>query len=59
MLQVHGFYYYESDNRISIDVVPDMTVTDDEAFVNLLTEKLQPILKNTPITIVIDHNYSD
>ena len=59
VLQVHGFYFYESDNRISIDVVPDMTVTDDEAFVNLLTEKLQPILKNTPITIVIDHNYSD
>ena len=59
VLQVHGFYYYESDNRISIDVVPDMTVTDDEAFINLLTDKLKPILKGTPITIVIDHNYTE
>ena len=59
VIQVHGFYYYESDNRVSIDVVPDMTVTDDEAFINLLTDKLKPILKDTPITIVIDHNYTE
>lgn len=59
VLQVHGFYCYESDNRVSVDVVPDMTVTDDQAFIDLLTEKLRPILKDMQITIVIDHNYSD
>ena len=59
VLQVHGFYYYESEDCVSVDVVPDMTVTDDEAFVNLLTEKLKPILKDTPVSIVIDHNYCD
>lgn len=59
VLQVHGFYYNESEDCVSVDVVPDMTVTDDEAFVNLLTEKLKPILKDTPVSIVIDHNYCD
>ena len=59
VIQVHGFYYYESDNCVSVDVVPDMTVTDDQAFINLLTEKLNPILKDLQISIVIDHNYCD
>lgn len=59
VIQVHGFYYYESENCVSVDVVPDMTVTDDLAFINLLTEKLKPILKDLQISIVIDHNYCD
>ncbi|MBR6856907.1 MAG: cation transporter [Bacteroidaceae bacterium] len=59
VIQVHGFYYYESENCVSVDVVPDMTVTDDQAFINLLTEKLKPILKDLQISIVIDHNYCD
>lgn len=59
VIQVHGFYYYESENCVSVDVVPDMTVTEDQAFINLLTEKLRPILKDLQISIVIDHNYCD
>ena len=59
VIQVHGFYYYESENCVSVDIVPDMTVTDDQAFINLLTEKLKPILKDLQISIVIDHNYCD
>lgn len=59
VIQVHGFYYYESENSVSVDVVPDMTVTDDQAFINLLTEKLKPFLKDLQISIVIDHNYCD
>ena len=59
VIQVHGFYYYESENCVSVDVVPDMTVTDDQAFINLLTEKLKPILKDLQISIVIDHDYCD
>ena len=48
-----------TENCVSVDVVPDMTVTDDQAFINLLTEKLKPILKDLQISIVIDHNYCD
>lgn len=59
VIQVHGFYYYESENCVSVDVVPDMTVTDDQAFINLLTKRLKPILKDLQISIVIDHNYCD
>ncbi len=59
VLQVHAFYYYETENFVSVDVVPDMTITDDQAFIDLLTEKLKPILKDLQISIVIDHNYCD
>ena len=59
VIQVHAFYYSESDNRISVDVVPDHTVTDDQAFINSLIERLKPSLNDQQITIVIDHNYSE
>ena len=59
VIQVHAFYYSESDNCISVDVVPDHTVTDDQAFINSLIERLKPSLNDQQITIVIDHNYSE
>ena len=59
VIQVHAFYYSESDNCISVDVVPDHTVTDDQAFINSLIERLKPSLNYQQITIVIDHNYSE
>ena len=59
VIQVHAFYYSESDNRISVDVVPDHTVTDDQAFINSLIERLKPSLNDQQITIVIDHNYCE
>ena len=59
ILQVHGFYYYDDRNLITVDVVPDMSVTDDEAFIKNLLEQLGQVLPDQQISIVIDHNYSD
>ena len=56
--QVHGFYYFERDNRVSVDVVPDISVHDEPAFSRQLTEELKTVLPNVDVSIVIDHNYS-
>ncbi len=56
--QVHGFYLYD-DGRISVDVVPDLSVTDDQAFTQGLLAQLGQVLPDRRISIVIDHNYSD
>lgn len=58
ILQLHGFYYYEQDNRLFIDVVPDISVTDESAFAAMLTDELQRLVPGVQISIVIDHNYS-
>ena len=57
--QVHGFYYFEDENRVSLDVVPDITIHDDAAFVQELMDRLQPLASGAQVSIVIDHNYSD
>ena len=59
VVQVHGFYYDKDRNYLSVDVVPDRSVTDDEAFVRLLSEQLKSVVPDTQISIVIDHNYCD
>ena len=59
ILQVHAFYYDEAACRLSIDVVPDRSVTDDEAFIRLLKEQLSAAIPGIPVSIIIDHNYSD
>ena len=59
VLQVHAFYYDRDKNSISVDVVPDRTITDDEAFIGLLQEQLKAVAPGMSIGIVIDHNYSD
>ena len=57
--QVHGFYYFEDERRASIDVVPDITIHDDAAFIEELKAKLQPLVPDAQVSIVIDHNYSE
>ena len=57
--QVHGFYYFERENRVSIDVVPDISIHDEIAFSRQLEEELKAVLPDMNISIVIDHNYSD
>lgn len=59
VLQVHGFYYYDTRDLITVDVVPDFTVTDDNAFIETLLTQLKEVLPNQKISIIIDHNYSD
>ncbi|MBP5646255.1 MAG: cation transporter [Bacteroidaceae bacterium] len=59
IVQIHGFYYSEKDNILSVDVVPDITVHDDMALISRLTDELQYLVPDTPVNIVVDHNYSE
>jgi len=59
VVQVHGFYYYEDENRVSVDVVPDISIHDEKGFCQQLTDLLSSMLPNVAISIMIDHNYSD
>jgi len=59
VLQVHGFYYYENEHRIAIDIVPDKTVTDEPAFVSMILQELKLYIPDEKVEIVIDHNYSE
>ena len=59
IVQVHGFYYSEKDRMLSVDVVPDISVKDESAFVNQLTGEIQPLVPDMQVVIVVDHNYSE
>ena len=59
IVQVHGFYYSEKDNMLSVDVVPDISVHDEAAFVRQLIAELQPLVPDMQVVIVVDHNYSE
>ena len=59
IVQVHGFYFSEKDRMLSVDVVPDISVHDDDAFVSLLTNEIQHLVPDEQVTIVVDHNYSE
>jgi cation diffusion facilitator family transporter len=60
IIQVHGFYYFEKEQRISVDVVPDISVHDDSAFSRQLEKEVKALLPvDMNVSIVIDHNYSE
>ena len=59
IVQVHGFYYFEKEHRISVDVVPDISVHDEAALSSLLTKEIKALVSGEEVTIVIDHNYSE
>jgi cation diffusion facilitator family transporter len=59
IVQVHGFYYSEKDQMLSVDVVPDISVHDDAKLISQLTEEIQPLVPDMQVVIVIDHNYSE
>ena len=48
-----------ADNYLSVDVVPDISVHDDNAFVSQLTSEIQSLVPETQIVVVVDHNYSE
>lgn len=58
VVQIHGFYYYEDENRLSVDIVPDIAIHDEQAFRQQLTDTLKAKLPDVAVGIVIDHNYS-
>ena len=57
--QVHGFFYDEDENLVSVDVVPELSVHDEQAFCERLVAELQPLMPDVKLSIVIDHNYSE
>ena len=59
LIQIHGFYYSEKDNMLSVDVVPDFSSNDDATLTRTLTSELQALVPGTQVVIVIDHNYSE
>ena len=59
IVQVHGFYYSEKDQMLSVDVVPDISVHDDAALISQLIEEIEPLVPDMQVVIVVDHNYSE
>ena len=59
IVQVHGFHYSEKEQKLSVDVVPDISVHDDAALVSSLTHEIQPLVPGKQVIIVVDHNYSE
>ncbi len=59
IVQVHGFYYFEKEHRISVDVVPDISVHDEAALSWQLANEIKALVPEEEVTIVIDHNYSE
>ena len=59
IIQVHGFYYFENEHRISVDVVPDISVHDEAGLSAQLSKEIKALAPDEQVTIVIDHNYSE
>ena len=59
IVQVHGFYYSEKNNYLSVDVVPNVSVHNEDAFVSQITSELQPLVPGQKVIIVVDHNYTE
>ena len=59
IVQVHGLYYSKEENMLSVDVVPDISVHDEKAFHDQLSNAIQPLVPDTHLEIIIDHNYSE
>ena len=59
VVQVHGFHYFEKEHRISVDIVPDISVHDEAALCSMLTSELKALVPDEEITIVVDHNFSE
>ena len=43
---------------LSVDVVPDFSVHDDEALIGRLSKEIQPLVPGMQVVTVVDHNYS-
>lgn len=59
IVQIHGFYYFEEENLVTVDVVPDLSVHDEKAFCRQLITELKSLLSDVELSVVIDHNYSE
>lgn len=54
---LHAFYYYEDKKLVTLDVVPNSYVHDDNAFREMIQKELKALYPNFEFDILIDHNY--
>ena len=59
ILEILKALFGKKENTVSVDVVPDLTVKDDVALAEKLTEELQQVIPDKCILITVDHNYSE
>lgn len=59
VLQSHGFYYYSNQNLVTIDIIPNESVHDDNVFAEEMKKKLHAQFPDYKFSIVIDHNYTE
>ena len=57
--QVHAFFYYEDRNLITIDIVPEESVKDSQAFAATMESDLRSHFPDYHFSIIVDHNYSE
>jgi divalent metal cation (Fe/Co/Zn/Cd) transporter len=57
--QVHAFFYYEDRNLITIDIVPEESVKDGQAFAATMESDLRSRFPDYHFSIIVDHNYSE
>lgn len=56
--QAHAFYYYAEKNLITIDLVPDESVKDIQAFADTMNQFLHELFPEHKFFVVVDFNYS-
>ncbi|WP_044110960.1 cation diffusion facilitator family transporter [Xylanibacter brevis] len=59
IVQVHGFYYSEKDNMLSVDIVPDINVHNEASLTQQLVEEIKKLVSDMEVSIVTDHNYTE
>ncbi|MBO7522465.1 MAG: cation transporter [Bacteroidales bacterium] len=59
VLFTHAFYVYDESNCITLDVIPDDDIHDDESFRQSVSTYLHDKFPEYDFLIVIDHNYTD
>ncbi len=59
LVQIHGFYFSEKENLLTVDVVPDLSVRDEDALRDSLTRELTALIPGPAILVTVDHNYTE
>lgn len=47
------------EEPVPSEMMPDISVHDEAAFVCQLTTELQPLVPDTKVVVVVDHNYAE
>ena len=59
IVKIHGFFYDEKENLVTVDVVPDLSVRDEPALSQELTRELSALFPGKTVLVTVDHNYSE